>query len=428
MSLAAIGFVAKEHLNTANPLVFYSEETLATAPMMDLNKEGFHFGIAGYLETGVEQIILVPEQVLQYITPVARVYFTESSKTELNKANIGVITEIKYVKCSQVKDHPSLKFLFGDEVKDLTTNFGLCPDIKPEDEWKVAGSFLSGRVIMAQLIILPCSLANPLACVTDPVMLSKFRVEMVHPQTGIDITNIRKPVSTSPLIETGKRILRGMTKHYRFMMKKVLIKDLTTMLHNYSEKECQFLEINSKEIDFSDRTPTKLTCTEVEVINSSCEPYLTVTLLSSGVKQTYQRSYPKLVSALGKIGGVLKSLAIFGVILTYLYNTKFMDRALNKNMFGSKTNFNDIQSLMCQEEQFQSSKKSDDEPPTSTFIKLKPSSLRMKLKLENVREPDEMFLESDRTIFASIKREDSQSGGFHKKIYHPSRTRIKLVN
>ena len=106
--------------------------------------------------------------------------------------------------------------------------------------------------------------------------------------------------------------------------------------------------------DTRERDPTVLYCPE-SVLHTLCQPYYKIEIVSSDIRQVFFRRYPKLLTALGNLGGTAKTLTLFGAILYYFYSTRYMNINLIDNMFdyqiGDKAEFSKLYQPPADEEQ-----------------------------------------------------------------------------
>ena len=119
-----------------------------------------------------------------------------------------------------MEDNPIIKAIFDHKkVEPFARKLGLCPDIDPKDPWFVQGNITELPYYMVEFAILPCSLPNPADCITDPLSLSLFYMQIVNVQSGIDANKFKDPIQKIPSTNKIIQIHKGLAKYDRYMMR-----------------------------------------------------------------------------------------------------------------------------------------------------------------------------------------------------------------
>lgn len=224
--------------------------------------------------------------------------------------------KIPFKPCSNVRSNQTKWYLESAQVKNIGEFHGICPEVENKDECYIGGSIISPPQRQFLVQIFPCSLKDKTQCATPAEML-QFSIYVFLPNYSFDRKNYENPVKMSPGIAFKAPINYEFSKVRDITWKQKVIYD-DRMDFFPAEVRKRYTEIDSIDTSTQPRIQKKIHCTKKEIDNSSCIPYVQLAYSTSGKIVHITRSYKKILTVLGEIGGTSKTLLVFASTILIL--------------------------------------------------------------------------------------------------------------
>ena len=297
--------IFSQYMTTEAPIVTTSTEFGSNSTEYDLYNEQLFTPIT-VLNRGVR---IPAKKAARYITPV--LHIEESLFSDfLGEADLKVSTSIYLVPCDTINDKMSSEILnrSQSQLSNPALQPALCPDFKDGLEKKLrAGTNQTTRsTLRTRLVIYPCSLQDQTKCASTEE-LSNAKVLYYKTEKVLNSSNRLNPVSLSTKTK-AIRVDHQIKKVKEFEVRSSRIKDDTHLFGETELKE-DYATLHETNSDFRMRAQDQHHCSKEEILKGEaggCQEYAVFNYLASREVLNIRRSYPKLTSVLGEIGGFFK--------------------------------------------------------------------------------------------------------------------------
>lgn len=153
--------------------------------------------------------------------------------------------------------------------------------------------------------ILPCTLEDSSKC-ASAIEMFRFSIYLFLPKFGFKREDFEKPITMNPTVAFSSGINYQVAKKRRIFFKENIIYDDKMDFFPVTEK-ARFVEIDNIEVNNYPRPDATVHCTKKQVATFTCVPYIQLEFRPSGKITKITRSYKKLLSVFGEIGGTSKT-------------------------------------------------------------------------------------------------------------------------
>ena len=217
---------------------------------------------------------------------------------------------------------------------ELLDDYGVCFDTTGIDT-NIQGSFADLPNSFMTLYLAPCALQDKTLCKEHSV-IAKSSIQIMQLESSVNFSDKKKPVKYSinsdfitlinPAISTFMQ--KSLINHKIVDKAGFLFPD--KLVEEYTQATTLFPS-------FGWRNESVLHCTFEEVLTYACNPYLTITIVTSNTHVTYDRHYKGLLETLGEIGG-LKDLILLACSCFYaFYHDVASRQVLVQSVYRLKT-------------------------------------------------------------------------------------------
>ena len=168
------------------------------------------------------------------------------------------------VACINLQDKSTIEYFLKNE-KQVTENFGLCPNVTEKTNWKIGGKLNDPPTLIIQIRYYPCSLADPSLCAT-PAEMQQFEFKFGIIKKGFNPSNFKTPVQNIPSFDKIVHFNPAQEKRYDIDFQKTEIWDDYRDLSKDELKE-SFFSIYGERIDNKQRFQAQVYCTKEQIMN-----------------------------------------------------------------------------------------------------------------------------------------------------------------
>ena len=325
----------KNLLSTDSPVATVSNVYSRKAYRFDLFKEKmfFHFGLAN---KGITYLSKTQRDEINRFITLKGFVAHDKGYFPNRQRDVEYSFELVFKPCTEVTDKTILADIeWHKESKQIIDLFGLCPELAGgHDKYFVQGKIQDPPAYYISLFIFPCSLPDASQCASLDEFQGTF---LYHTKTrkGFDASNYEEPLYTIVEFDGIEQIDPAISKLLYYKIRDNEVWDDT---HDFFDKRLRaktadyFVEYR----DSRTRDVNKLHC-DASILDvplqTTCQPYLTISVASSGEKKVIVRSYPKFFNTLGEIGGTAEILIIFSCFIYFKYNSFYLSKYIKKEVF-----------------------------------------------------------------------------------------------
>lgn len=269
--------------------------------------------------------VITAQEAPKYVTfraKYAAFVFNETSNT------LGEISaSIPVGLCDSLQNRKPYQYYWDEDYgSGSMASSLLCLDVPSAlPELNIQGNKFSLEHYFMRVELLPCSLPNKLDCATSQ-QINDVRLGMMTKKKYLDHKNFSNPIhKINNLREEISLMQTGGVTLFNYV-KKTIVQDETNLLQPKNEDK-EFLEISYEENNpFMRSGMIDCTVQDIDAFPRKCDPYVIMEMKSSGLQETYTRTYTDLMTAFSDIGG-FKELVLLGAVLIYTYyNGHYKDR------------------------------------------------------------------------------------------------------
>lgn len=351
------------NVNTTTSLLLSDE-----FPKFDLNAEGFYMSLVVKKDDKFVKL----EEISRYINITTFWWSSKSTSSNLNDPSARVQsaeegTQVFMSSCPAAGITTETlvqgKKISGKTAKALS-EFGYCfpsrtTAVKPDfyvmgEEDSDEHAWIEIRVsackgdLYSQCEIDSDTILVPQAGGTTSKALDNFEIQIFMIETAIKPEDYLQPLVFLMNGNTVNTISPGLEKNVTLALKKVIINtDRGLVTESITTKET--FTLDTVRLDVASRNPlnkydqkTVPKGTGTRVLQgppnqsgpmtvdrfSNSKPYITYKIVSSNVKQIYNRSYMKVTDVMGLVGGIANTFTFVVIVLYAWYNSLRMDQTL----------------------------------------------------------------------------------------------------
>ena len=246
-----------------------------------------------------------------------------------------ISTPISVVPCMALQNKEPYAFLWEQGFDKGPTAFGLSCLELPTDLTSiiVKGNKFSDQNVFLKVEMYPCSLPNALDC-ASAAQINNVRMAILTQKRYIDYRDYYDPVKAITNLREDISLMQAAGVSLYNYIKKTVIEDETNFFMPKSP-EREFYEITFEENNSFMRSGSTI-CTPTEInsvpVASTCTPYVIMEWRSSGLQETYTRTYTDLMTAFSDVGG-FKELVLLGAIIIYaFYNGYYKEKYIKQSI------------------------------------------------------------------------------------------------
>ena len=329
--LSSSVFIFSQYFNTEAPIVTSSTELHSKYTEFDLYEEE--------LFTPVSVVVggsLVPTRAVgRFITP--QIEMEEYSfNNQTRNYQLKMIHTYKFVPCDSLDDEKVLEVHEKiNSVAGELKGHSLCPDFKNDSsKYRAMRNLSSSVYYFPKLSIFPCSLPDKTQCASSTELsfasLSYASIEKLMVSSDFD-----SPISLSPEVKTIDLDV-SLRKKRQLEVRLNRLEDDTLILRDPKLKK-EFVTQHQLESDYKKRPESQTYCSGAQIamgVFGGCQEYFLLNYSPSGKIVKIRRSYRKLTTVLGELGGFLKLVTSVVFVVYSYYNTSNVKNFIAKNLYN----------------------------------------------------------------------------------------------
>ena len=285
--------------------------------------------------------IMIGNRVTQ--AALAHRYFTPRIDIEETRFNnetksyeYFLLNSFGFIPCDKVQDEKVLSVLrrmagAADDVADT----GLCPDFKGSpNELRALRNLSSSTYRTVVVRMYPCSLPDPRHC-ASPLELAYANIAYTTNDRLLKSSNYDNPVTLSPEFRTFS-IEVSVSKNRQSELRLNQLSDDTSVLRKPKVRE-EYATLHDVATDFKMRPSSQITCTPAQIELGALGGYLEYAKLGqspSGKVVKTRRSYRKITTVLGEVGGFIKLATTLAFLLYSYYNARSVKNYIKNNLYN----------------------------------------------------------------------------------------------
>ena len=326
-------------LSTDSPVATVSTVYSRKGPRFDLLKEKVFFHYGFFNQGRAYSTIQEMSEINKFVTIKGFLFLDQGIHPNGDRI-ASYEFELVFKPCSQLVDTTILEDLMQHkESRDMIHFFGLCPELASgRDKYFVQSKLQDPPSYAIRLFVFPCSLPNSSDCAS----ISEFRgTQLLHTNTrkGFDVSNYENPLYSIVEFDGYQQIDPAISKLVFYKIRDNEVWDDT---HDFFEKRLR-AKTADYFLDYRDsrtRNINQLHC-DAKILNVpnqiECEPYISISIISSGEKRVIVRTYSKFFNTLGEIGGTAEIFMIFAFLVYFKYNSFYLTKFLKREVFEVKS-------------------------------------------------------------------------------------------
>ena len=248
---------------------------------------------------------------------------------------------MRFVPCDTLTNDTSAKIYTREErFNEVYKKSILCPDLRELKDKFIAGKNRKlGLEFSPRLAIYPCSLPNKTRCAPSKDLLGA-KLLFYSTSKSFNSSNKKEPVAWSTrirMIGVDPRL----RKTKKFDVKLNRIEDETYFFSQPKLKE-EYVTLHESDADVMMRPGNQIHCSEREVlkgVTGRCHEYASLNYKASDEVLKIRRSYPKLTSVLGELGGFLKLVSTVVFFFYSFYNGWSLRGEISRRLYEVKSLF-----------------------------------------------------------------------------------------
>lgn len=254
-------------------------------------------------------------------------YITDESTGDYNYTTV----EIPIVNCQTLMDKQMFNEAFFNGLgsyHNKVNSSGICFDTSGINT-TIYGSYSDLISAYSTIEILPCSLSDQSQC--EPAeSVVKLWVQFFFLEPGIDLSNKKTPVNYAANSDFLFALNPSTINYLTRKLMRTEIEDINGFL--FGSSVSQVFSQEARLLPVSAFRVASITCTAESISTFDCEPYISLTTISSNTFGKISRSYVGLLETLGNIGGI-KELLFLGCYALYVhyhdhYSKKWLVKAV----------------------------------------------------------------------------------------------------
>lgn len=315
VTIGSITFIVN-YFSTKDPEVSTNTKTSTNFPVYNLSESNI-FPMLGVLKN--DEIALTSGEISKYVTIygiVNKMTYSQSQTADGQTLLVNEkINEFRFDPCKEVNTALKGKLYSGiQNFQAYGENACLCGQIKDEENYKVEGAMTQVPFITYNIKFFPCSLEDQSQCKSkQDIMQAQFNVLNLVP--SFDKEEFDNPVTFRPisLLKTFLNYNQG--KIINIQLKKNILYD-ETMDYLGEKLKKEYAEMDSIRSDIFQRDENQIYCTDTEIRDGKCAPYINIKFSAGGKSTTIKRNYKKPSELMGDIGGINE---VFLIIFSFLF-------------------------------------------------------------------------------------------------------------
>ena len=329
--LSCSALIFSQYLNTEAPIVTSTTEFNSNYTDFNLYQEEL-FPILCLV---IGNMVVPGTHAARYFTPKMQIEKT-TYNNQTRSYDYKLLHSFSYVPCDQIEDHKILNVLhrLSASAEEMAGS-GLCPDFKGSpNEFRALRDLSNSTYRYARLRMYPCSLPDSRQC-ASPLELAHATIAYTTNDRLLKSSNYEEPVTLSP--ETRSvNIEISARKRRELELRLNQLEDDTHILKNPSLK-AEYVTLHQVGTDFRMRSSSQTTCTEAQIEKGpagGCQEYAVLVNGPSGKLVKTRRSYRKITTVLGELGGFIKLATTLAFILYSYYNARSVKNYLKQNLYN----------------------------------------------------------------------------------------------
>ena len=271
------------------------------------------------------------EESLKYWT--VRVHRESIYKPEEGEDLRKVIDPFPMVKCEDMYNDPEgdVRKAFSTDSASFYRGAVFCADILPFHYW-AKGSPQELPYTSVKYNIYPCTLENQAEC-ASPTELMDSSVIVPFFLNSVDFSN-----SSSPLvrgIDTDVNLPFGVITKTKitFWFKDSTIMDKKIDFFGDFGKPLKFIELDKVTTTIGTRNGA-IHCTEIQIEDGNCDPYIEVELRASKALTIVERRYYTFLTMVSEVGGFVDLIFMVIVVLAGWYNERSRAQWIKNQLYS----------------------------------------------------------------------------------------------
>ena len=324
-------------LSTTSPSVYVSYNTSPKVPKIDLYENDIFIAFSILINGG--NIAEHPKTLQKYVTIKAYIETFDVNYEPGGEYKVVNHAEIDYVPCSELKDKRPLETLIDNDIsKTVVLGAFVCPELHNlSQKYFVQSNFQNPPNYVMNIYVYPCSLSDRSQCASD-AELRDFILFYSNVEKTLDISDKKNPLRSN--VEFDGSVLMNFAQR-KSILSKLKYGEVRDDVWDFfgDSLNTRYVYYESGGLDSTLRDPTSRYC-DIKLIRDkdfvSCPPLLTITFNPTGTTKITTRTYAKLISSLGEIGGTAEILILLSVIIYLWYNNHYLRKYIQEKMISSR--------------------------------------------------------------------------------------------
>lgn len=302
-------------LDTTQVEVSTSRQFTDQYPKMNLY-EGKMLPVIG-LEGGPESLIS-PDEIHRYVNIQAVVLQFNYTKLSYKDFNVSQPLKVEYVPCRDLNDS-TLTDIYKDfeNARDYVGTYGMCPNVTDPDEFYVEGQIFAPPRRQFNIFVFPCAGEKADDCAEEKEF-KNLVVNFILPSPSFDPENYENPITIFPSSDTYVSVNPQASKRINLKLKKTEIYDDRFDLVGEKLKE-EVIDVDTTRSNDQSRSGETYWCTYEQVNAGNCTSFVEMEISSGGTSIVIVRSYMKILTIIGEMGGANDAMLVFVGILFLLW-------------------------------------------------------------------------------------------------------------
>ena len=336
VTLASIVTV-RNLFSTTSPSVYVSSTTSDKVPKIDLYENDIFMAFSAILNGGTATEN--PKTLAKYLTIKGFVETFEADFQQGTEYKLVNLAEINYVPCSELQDKRPLKSLIDNNISEtvILSSF-VCPELQNlTDKYFVESRFQDPPNYFFNIYIYPCSLPDQSQCASE-AELNKFNLVFSSVENTIDVSNKHHPLKFNVEFDGYYVMNFEQEKHILNKLKYGEIRD--DYWDFFGDRlNTRYVFAETGVLDTEKRDPTIRYC-DVRLMREKdfigCPPLMRIRFIATPVTKITTRSYNKVFSSLGEIGGTAEILTLLTAVIYLWYNNHHLKKYIQEKMISSR--------------------------------------------------------------------------------------------